>query len=306
MRFDVPELVRQRAASAGVAGEQWLRDVPEMARSLAEEWELEIGRVLSGGTASLVLEATAATGDACVVKIAMPFDSDAEAAFDRSVLTHQLAEGEGCVALLLHDRDRLAMLLERLGPSLADTGTPLPELLQTVAATLSRFWRPVDETVALPTGADKAAWLADDITATWDTTGRPCPRRVIDRAVELCAERGRAFDPSTAVLVHADAHGWNTLIAGDGHKFVDPEGLRSDRANDLAVPMREYNEPLLEGDTVRLVWERAELLAGLCGVDPQAVWEWGHIERVSTGLANLAHFDNDHGGAFLEVAARCL
>jgi hypothetical protein len=36
------------------------------------------------------------------------------------------------------------------------------------------------------------------------------------------------------------------------------------------------------------------------------VWEWGFIERVSTGLANVRDFDNDDGAMFLEVARRCL
>ena len=106
--------------------------------------------------------------------------------------------------------------------------------------------------------------------------------------------------------MHGDAHGWNTVEAGDGlFKFVDPEGLRSDRAHDLSVPMREYNEPLLAGDTKRLVHDRAELLASWCEVDPEAVLQWGFIERVSTGLANVRDF-GDQGLAYLEVARRCL
>ena len=107
--------------------------------------------------------------------------------------------------------------------------------------------------------------------------------------------------------MHGDAHGWNTVDAGGGtFKFVDPEGLRSEAAHDLSVPMREYNGPLLEGDTRRLVWERAEMLAELCNVDTDAVWQWGFIERVSTGRANVREFEGDDGSVFLEVAARCL
>ena len=123
-----------------------------------------------------------------------------------------------------------------------------------------------------------------------------------------CATRwASAFDPTSAVLVHGDAHGWNTLDAGAGRcKLVDPEGVWSEPAHDLAVPIREYNEPLLGGDTSRLVRERAEQLARWCDVDvdAEAVWQWGFIERVSTGLVNLRDFDNDDGHAFLEVAAR--
>ena len=109
------------------------------------------------------------------------------------------------------------------------------------------------------------------------------------------------------MLVHGDAHGWNTLAAGPGtYKFVDPEGLCSEREHDLGIVMREYNEPLLDGDTPRLVDGRAAFLADRCAVDPQIVWEWGFIERVSTGLAGLRDFDNDDGAKFLEVARRCL
>jgi streptomycin 6-kinase len=70
--------------------------------------------------------------------------------------------------------------------------------------------------------------------------------------------------------------------------------------------MREYNRPLLLDDTRRRVRERAELLASWCEVDPESVWQWGFIERVSTGLTNVREFDGDEGMAFLEVAARCL
>ena len=66
------------------------------------------------------------------------------------------------------------------------------------------------------------------------------------------------------------------------------------------------HEPLISGDSPRLVRDRAETLAQACSADPQAVWEWGYIERVSTGLANVRNFDNDDGAMFLEVALRCL
>jgi hypothetical protein len=54
-----------------------------------------------------------------------------------------------------------------------------------------------------------------------------------------------------------------------------------------------------------LTRQRSELLARWCDVDPEAVWQWGYVERVSTGLANLRDFVGDEGLAFLEVARRC-
>lgn len=306
MRLEVPELVRQRAQANGAACQRWLADLPEVVRSLADRWRLEIGSTFSGGTAALVVAATDDDGQPCVLKVAMPIEME-DGAFARSVLVHQLAAGRGCAALLAHDPHAAAMLLERLGPNLHELGLPVPSILDTVAATLRSFWQPLGEEPGLPTGAEKAAWLADYITTTWDELGRPCPRAVVDRALVCCDERAAAFDPSGTVLVHGDAHGWNTVDAGAGTcKLVDPEGIRSEPAHDLGVPMREYNVPLLAGDTPRLVRDRAERLAAACDVDPEAVWQWGFIERVSTGLANARELDVDDSLAFLEVAERCL
>ena len=281
-----------------------MRDLPDVVASLAERWGLTLERALPGGTASFVAAAIDGTGRACVLKVAMALDAEEVEAYGRSVVAHRLAGGRGCALLFRHDEPSRAMLLERLGPNLDQLGMPLPQMLPTITGTLREFWRPVPEDCGLPSGADKAVWLAVYITRTWEQLGRPCGREVIDRAVAFCDERAAAFDPAHAVLVHGDAHGWNTLAARSGtYKFVDPEGLRSEPAHDLGVPMREYNEPLLAGDTSRLARRRADLLASLCDVDPEPVWQWGFIERVATGLANLGEFDGDDGMAFLEVAS---
>lgn len=307
MDLDLPDLVRQRALSNGAVGRAWLDTLPDVVAALARRWDLTLGATFSGGTAGCVVEAFDAHGAACVLKVAMPLDAEEAAAFARSVLVHRLAGGRACARLLDHDDEASAMLLERLGPNLAELDSPIPRILDVVTTTLQSFWRPAPDDDRLPTGADKAAWLASHITSTWSALGRPCTRRVIDRAVAYCDERAAAYSAIDAVLVHGDAHGWNTLAAPDGSfKLVDPEGVRSERAHDLAVPMREYNEPLLAGDTRRLVRQRADHLAEMCGIDPEPVWQWGYIERVSTGLANLRDFDGDDGQLFLDVAERCL
>ena len=307
----VPELVRQRAESHGEAGRRWLAGLPEVVSTLADRWELALGSAFEGGTAAYVVAAVRADGGECVLKVPMLIDDTDRVAFGRSVLVHQLAEGRGCAELVDHDDDTPAMLVERLGPNLHDLGLGTDEVLDAIADTLRELWRPIDPGVELPTGAEKAEWLAGFITTTWEALGRPVERVAIDRAIDLCERRAAAFDPGRSVLVHGDAHGWNTLAARDGataggYKFVDPEGIVSSPEHDLAAPMREYNVELLAGDTAHLVRARAEHLAARCDVDPDAVWEWGFIERVSTGLVALAHFTDGSGGPFLEVARRCV
>jgi streptomycin 6-kinase len=310
--LDVPDAVRRRALAEGDAGQRWLDGLPAVVARLADRWGLDLGQALAGGTAAFVVAATRSDdGRACVLKVGLPLFADDEGAedFARSVRVHQLAAGRGCAELLAHDAAAQALLLERLGPNLHDLELPLPEVLVAIAATLRELWRPFVPEVPLPNGAEGAAWLHRCIDRLWNELGGPCERAVVDRALELCERRATDFDADRAVLVHGDAHGWNTLAVPGGAgecKLVDPEGLWSSPEHDLAVPMREYNEPLLDGDTPGLVRERAELLAGVCEVDPQAVWEWGFVERVSTGLTALRSLGPEVARPFLEVAARCL
>jgi streptomycin 6-kinase len=64
---------------------------------------------------------------------------------------------------------------------------------------------------------------------------------------------------------------------------------RSESAHDLDAEIREFNRDLLTGD--------------VAGVDAEEIWQWGFIERVSTGLHTL---QLGHPGArdFLTVADR--
>ncbi|HET7367683.1 MAG TPA: hypothetical protein VFI83_04900, partial [Gaiella sp.] len=78
-------------------------------------------------------------------------------------------------------------------------------------------------------------------------------------------------------LVHGDVHQWNALEAADGFKLVDPDGLLAEAEYDLGIIMRE--DPL-DGD----LHDRAGWLAARTGLDAAAIWEWGIVERVSTGL----------------------
>ena len=106
------------------------------------------------------------------------------------------------------------------------------------------------------------------------------------------------------MLVHGDAHELNTLEDGrGGFKLVDPEGLVSEPAHDLGVPMRGLNADLLAGDARRLGLERAQFLARLTGVDAVAIWQWGFVERVSSGLYIMSLGLPD-GDEFLAVADR--
>jgi streptomycin 6-kinase len=300
----VPDAVRRRALAYGEAGARWLHELPSVVEELERRWCITVGSTFEGGTAACVAAATTADGAEAVVKIAMPATIDGDDAFERSVLAFGLARGRGCARLLAHDDELSALLIERLGRNLDELGLPVASQLEIICRTVEQMWVRVPPGTRLPSGAEKAEWLAEFIASSWEALDRPCSAAAIDMALGFAAARAAAFDPDTAVLVHGDAHSWNTLEAGNGtFKLVDPEGLISEPAHDLAVPMRELNEELLAGDALRLGRDRAQLLSRLTNVDMTAIWQWGFVERVSTGLYSL---QTGQVGAteFLEIADR--
>jgi streptomycin 6-kinase len=113
--------------------------------------------------------------------------------------------------------------------------------------------------------------------------------------------RVAAHDDERAVLVHGDPHAWNALEAGGGEfKLVDPDGLLAEAEYDLGILMREDPLDLMTGDPR----DRAAWLARRTGLDPVAIWEWGAVERLATGLTLLKLGVQPVAGQMLAAAHR--
>ena len=275
--FIVSEIVRNKALAAGAS--QWLDELPALVVDLAGEWSFSVVRPLRGGTGSLVLEVVLDDSTPAVLKLPIPRDQDAIDAVANEITSLRLADGEGSARLLRDDEARGALLLERLGRSLHDLALPLRLRHEILCSTASRIWRPAPD-CGLPTGAAKGLWLIDFITTTWDELDRPCSERAIEYALACVRRRIEDHDDERAVLAHGDVHSWNALEATDGFKLVDPSGLLAEAEYDMGILMREDPVELMHGDP----WERAHRLAASTGLDATAIWEWGAVERVSTGL----------------------
>jgi streptomycin 6-kinase len=160
-----------------------------------------------------------------------------------------------------------------------DCGLPLSRRLEVLCATAARIWRPAPD-CGLPTGAEKARWLADFIVMLWEELDHPCSEKAVDHALASARRREKAHRAERAVLVHGDVHQLNALSSDDGFKLIDPDGLLAEAEYDLGVLMRGDPVELLAGDPL----DRAYWLAAQTGLDPVATWEWGVVERLSTAL----------------------
>jgi streptomycin 6-kinase len=276
----VPDVVRRKALAAGAR--QWLDDLPDLVASLERDWLIAVGATYDGGTEAYVAQATLSDGMPAVLKLVVPRPRGTHAHEEITVL--RLANGAGCAQLLRSDERRGALLLERLGPALFDLGLPVRRRQEILCDAAMRLWRPAPD-CGLRTGAAKGRWLAEFITRTWAELDHPCSERAIEHALACAERRIAAHDDERAVLLHGDVHQWNALRAADetagGFKLIDPDGLLGEPEYDLGIIMREDPVELLrDGDP----HQRARWLATRTGLDATAIWEWGVVERVSTGL----------------------
>jgi streptomycin 6-kinase len=276
MTLHVPDVVANAAAACGAGW--WLRDLPRLVAELGAEWSISVERPYSHASEAFVAEASLGDGTPAVLKLLIP-QGGAPARHEITML--RLAEGQGCVGLLRHDAVRGALLLERLGASLYEMGRPLPQRLEILVATVATVWRPAAGS-GLPTGAERARALVDIVTTQWEELDHPCTEAAVDHALACAARRITAHDDERAVLVHGDVHQLNALqVPGRAtFKLVDPDGLLAEAECDLGVMMRNDPMELLDGDP----WARARWLAERCGLDATAIWEWGVVERVTSGL----------------------
>lgn len=272
--IQVPEVVRQKAFAVGAG--PWLEDLPLLVASVERDWAIAVGDAYGDSTEAFVARATCADGTAAVLKLIVPRGGDAA---ENEIAVLRLTGGDGCVRLLRDDAVRGALLLERLGRSLHQLALPIRRRHEILCSTAARVWRSAPG-CGLPTGAEKARWLADFIIASWEELDHPCSERAVDHALACARRRADAHRDERAVLVHGDVHQWNTLEAQDGFKLVDPDGLLAEPEYDLGIIMREDPLDLLNGDA----YDRARWLAARTGLDASAIWEWGVVERVSTGL----------------------
>jgi streptomycin 6-kinase len=271
--INVPYVVRNKAIALGA--EDWLEDLPSLIIELEDRWKITVGPSIEGGTESYVAEAADEDGAPVVLKLLIPQKNSASS----EIKVLQMANGRGCVQLLKSDEAVGALLLERLGPTLHDLGLPIGERHEILCAAVEQLWRPAPDS-GFQTGAEKGRWLIQFIYELWEKLNHPCSERVIDQAISSAENRIANHDPEKAVLVHGDVHQWNALQSSDGFKLVDPDGLLAEAEYDLGILMREDPVDLLVGDP----YERARWLARRCNLNATAIWEWGVVERVSTGL----------------------
>ncbi|WP_460934922.1 aminoglycoside phosphotransferase family protein [Phycicoccus ginsengisoli] len=307
------------------AAERGLRHHPDpgpaldrLAERLTEvvgRWDLVLEEVYGEGLGVPVVAVTTG-GRPAVLKLEGTGD-----AFRSQVATLLAAEGRGYAAVLASDVDLGAVLLERLGPSLASAGLPPREQVAHLMGPVQRTWQltlgavPAGAPSHLP-GGSKAEQLAHVL--------RTLPARVLSpeqregwapalaEAARLADHLAATRDPPGEVLCHGDPHPGNALLVPDApagapaYRLVDPDGLVTEREYDLGVVLRDVSRELLASDGPGAARELHDALcrqaAAATGTDGERVRQWAFVERVTTGLYLQWFRDEDTAESFLDSA----
>lgn len=289
----------------GDEGKQWLDSLVEVIQLFEQKWKIHMGKSLNGGTEAFVAEVTTEDGVDAILKLMMP-PVEGNTVFEQEIEALTIANGAGYVRLLNYDMNHRVILLERLGPPLKDTDYPIDIQIEIICDTLKKSWgKPLPQVHKLQSDNEIINWFSVFIPKLWTELESPCSRQLIDKALVFLESRLSNSSLEKSVLVHGDAHSGNILQdmtkSKASFKFVDPDGLVAEPAYDLGVLMREWLDDLtinpLENGRKRCLF-----LSEITCVDTQAIWEWGLIQSVSTGLLLIKIDQEELGLKMLEVA----
>ncbi|SIR27916.1 aminoglycoside phosphotransferase family protein [Priestia flexa] len=202
--------------------------------------------------------------------------------------------------------DHRAVLLEKLGLPLKDVGYSMETQIEIICSTLKKSWaKPIPKDHKLQSSKHIINWFSNFIPEIWVEVESPCSKLLIDKALVFLESRLSNSSLATSVLVHGDAHNGNILQdmtkSKASFKLIDPDGLVAEPAYDLGVLMREWIDDLTINPSENgRKW--CLLLSDITGADTGAIWEWGFIQSISTGLFLIKIGQEEMGLQMLNVA----
>ena len=267
---------RRIARIFGAEGEAWLRRLPGLAAELAERWQLTVQPPFALSH-NYVAPVVRADGTEAVLKLGVPHP---ELATEMAAL--ELYAGRGMVGLLEIDRERSAMVLERLRP-----GTPLAQLAAqddegatlVAARVMRQLWLPVPPGHPFP-ALERWLWAIRDLRERFDGGTGPLPAGRVEQAEAYRDELLASMGPP--VLLHADLHHDNILRAARAPWLaIDPKGVVGEAAYEVGTLLHNpWPDLLHRPDPQRVLARRVDLLAEALGFDRQRILRWGVVNAV--------------------------
>lgn len=317
--FAIPDdFVRTQIEVHGAEGRAWLDRLPALLDACAQQWGLTLGPPFPHLSYHYAAPAVRADGTPVVVKACAP---TGEFLLESKAL--RVYDGRGATRLLVADREREVMLLERLEPGTLLLSVEDDAEATTIAAGVMRaLWRPVPAEHPFPSVADWGQGFARLRRRYGGGTG-PFPPGLVAQAERLFAELSASA--AAPVVLHGDLHHYNILATGQRGRSgerpgacqhsgerpgvcqhnvlatgqrewlaIDPKGLIGEPAYEIGAFLRNrLPEPLPNAEAGRLTARRMEQFAAELGFERARVRGWALAQAVLSAWWSVE--DHGHG-----------
>ncbi|VDG89515.1 Aminoglycoside/hydroxyurea antibiotic resistance kinase [Lysinibacillus sphaericus] len=220
--------------SFGTDGEVWLASLEERVNYFAKHWGLTIEQPIHNLSYNYVTNVVDSRRTPYMLKLGV---SDMEFRNEMEIL--KTYDGQGCAQLVKEDRERGAMLLEKLIP-----GQMLCDLTDEEAVVLEfiSVWKKLrcdlPEDCELPHITDWVVSLEEYQKLHWDKDG-DLPNERVQQALRYFRELNGTTE--TLGLLHGDLHHENILYSLErGWLAIDPKGVGGDPCFDLVQFMLNH------------------------------------------------------------------
>ncbi|WP_146363336.1 aminoglycoside phosphotransferase family protein [Arthrobacter yangruifuii] len=284
----VPEALRRRYLGTR-SGRTWLAGLPELVDASLTGFGVmpdPPGAAPWHGHGALVLPVRFPDQTPAVLKFPFPHP---EAATETAALT--LWGGGAAVRLLDRNAAGTCLVLERLDPDRTLLTVDLPDAVRIWGSLVRRLsLRESDspQWAAIPSLAEHAEQLSDELPSEWEALGRPFERWLLEAALQVCQTRGAVGRRSARdVLVHADLHYANILarpgIPG-GYAAIDPQAVFGEAEYAVAPMLWNRLEDLDPAAPEESLLARLAALCTAAELDRNAARDWSILREVANAL----------------------
>jgi streptomycin 6-kinase len=269
---NLPKRFTQNALGVcGRKGEDWLKDLPRIIEELSASWSLEVEKSFLNLSYNYVAPCVCEGKIEAVLKIGLPEETP-EIFSEADFL--QIANGAGTVKILMFDKKRHALLLEKLSP-----GKHLKEIFCG------------NETESVKIAVDVMKKLCGKPIANFEFRRLEEWFKGLDRAENTtfpqgCVRKAQRFfyelNSRQKYLIHGDLHHENILSASrEPFLAIDPKGIVGDIGYEISVFLNNHlwwlaSDPNLREKLSDAVRQFSEAFA----IKPQDLRKWAYAQMV--------------------------
>jgi streptomycin 6-kinase len=276
--YIIPNALQQTILNVhGEVGKHWLKQLPDLLKSLTKELNCKIEKRCANLSYNFVAFATLKDGNKAALKCGVPNHE-----FKNEINALENYAGNGAVKLIAKNAKKGWLLEERCIPGKNLLSLKNDEKATTVALNLmQQLWRPLNSQIKFPTLAKLLCGL-DRLQKYSQNNPKALPKKLID--FSLGASKELLASSGEQVLLHGDLHHFNILSsARNSWLAIDPKGVIGEREYEICTLLRNPGPQLLTSmNTKKVLARRLDQIVEHTGFNRERILLWSIVNATLT------------------------